>query len=159
MVNLAGVLKDERVLDPFCGTGTILIEVDLVGARALGIDFSGDIVAGAARNLRALGCTADLVRADALLAPRFLRERFDHIVTDPPYGRASPSSREHRFLLHRLPAVCSALLKKGGTACFASPSTIDLHDEASRASLEVLEFAYQRVHGSLGRHLYLTKKL
>ena len=80
------------VMDPFCGTGTILLEAaaTLPGARLVGSDVSAACVAGAADNLAAarLGARATLARVDARdLATRHPPGEIDLIVTNPPYGR------------------------------------------------------------------------
>jgi len=38
LVNLSAIKKGETILDPFCGTGGILIEAGLIGARVIGSD-------------------------------------------------------------------------------------------------------------------------
>ncbi len=39
MVNLTGVKENDLVLDPFCGTGGILIEAGIMGARVIGVRY------------------------------------------------------------------------------------------------------------------------
>ncbi len=46
MVNLAGAKKDDYILDPFCGTGTVLMEAVLLGYKNL---FGSDLDAEAIR--------------------------------------------------------------------------------------------------------------
>lgn len=159
MINLSGVLEGEKVLDPFCGTGNILIEAGIVGARIYGMDSSDTMVEGARRNLTKLQPEKPiLVRGNALRAMQIFRISFDHVVTDPPYGRASPAIMDNDQLLARFSKASYELLRPGGSVCMASPSTIDLSSHLTKAGLRVEGFAYQRIHGSLGRHLYLARK-
>ncbi|KUJ99281.1 MAG: tRNA-(G10-N2) methyltransferase, partial [Thermococcales archaeon 44_46] len=53
MVNLARARKE--VLDPFMGTGGILIEAGLMGLKVYGVDLRRDMVEGARRNLEHYG--------------------------------------------------------------------------------------------------------
>ena len=39
MINLTGLKKGQTVCDPFCGTGTTLLESESMGINAIGIDF------------------------------------------------------------------------------------------------------------------------
>lgn len=159
MVNLSGVVSGDSLLDLFCGTGVILCEAGTVGARALGIDFNQGMARGTATNLASLGLRGyGILRADAMRARDILTEKFDHVVTDPPYGRASATLADPVQLLWDLPGLVENILRPGGTLCFASPSTMDLSPRIEEAGLENEFFAYQRVHGSLGRHLYLARK-
>jgi tRNA (guanine10-N2)-dimethyltransferase len=158
MVNMCGLLPGESLLDPFCGTGTILSEAGIVGGAVTGIDADERMIAGARLNLSRV--RPNLVRGDALRAPSLLKVSFDHIVTDPPYGRASArwTTRAAKGgFLSSLPRIFASLLGSGGNACFASPSTADLTDALADAGLRLDAFAYQRIHGSLGRHLYLVR--
>ena len=159
MVNLAGVLAGESVLDPFCGTGSILVEAGIVGARIFGVDYDPNMIRGARENLTKLQPrTPLLVRGNALRSPAVFNGSFDHIVTDPPYGRSSPMMMDAGTLLSRFPSIVHDLLSRNGTVCFASPSTVDLSDDLSKAGLDLEAFVYQRVHGGLGRHLYVARK-
>jgi tRNA (guanine10-N2)-dimethyltransferase len=83
LVNLAGTVAGERLFDPFCGTGGVLLEGDLLGLSVLGSDMDPAMLGGCRANLP----DADLMRADATDLP--LRDRsVDAIVTDLPYGQS-----------------------------------------------------------------------
>ncbi|MFX1495827.1 MAG: DNA methyltransferase, partial [Promethearchaeota archaeon] len=87
MVNLANPREGDLLLDPFCGTGSFLIEAGLVGCRVLGFDAKSRMVRGSLRNLRFLNIDYEGVAvADAKHLPV---EKVDCIVTDPPYGRSA----------------------------------------------------------------------
>lgn len=51
MVNLAGVKPGARIYDPFCGSGTVLMEAALTGYASLGSDISPHAVSDTKRNL------------------------------------------------------------------------------------------------------------
>ncbi len=83
LVNIAGVRSGDTVLDPFCGTGGILIEAELVGARALGSDFDPMMIGGSRLNAP----ESELLLADATRLPLDDRS-VDAVVTDFPYGQS-----------------------------------------------------------------------
>ncbi|PEN11073.1 SAM-dependent methyltransferase [Longibacter salinarum] len=80
------------VLDPFCGSGTILIEAARLWptARVLGLDRDRDAVAGARRNVQQEGLASRIRihEGDALgLASQSNDKAPDLIVTNPPFGK------------------------------------------------------------------------
>jgi tRNA (guanine10-N2)-dimethyltransferase len=83
LVNIAGVQQGYTLLDPFCGTGGILIEAHLLGARGIGSDFDLLMVRGSRQNIP----EADLMLADATHLP-FCDHTVDAVVTDFPYGQS-----------------------------------------------------------------------
>ncbi|MGD0587982.1 MAG: hypothetical protein ABSA63_04235 [Thermoplasmata archaeon] len=95
-MNLARVRTSDRILDPFLGTGALLAEAGLLGARLYGIDRDSTMVRGALQNLAYLGVTAEeLIVGDARNVDFGDRPgTFSAIVTDPPYGRASSTGGE-----------------------------------------------------------------
>ena len=87
MVNLAHAKAESLLLDPFCGTGTSLIEATYIGCQAVGVDAQKRMIMGIRKNLRFFNIAAEgLVLADARQLPL---TKVDCIVTDPPYGRSS----------------------------------------------------------------------
>jgi tRNA (guanine10-N2)-dimethyltransferase len=83
LVNIAGIRQGGILLDPFCGTGGILIEAELLGARATGSDFDPQMVSGSRQNTP----ESDLMLADATHLP-FCDHTVDAVVTDFPYGQS-----------------------------------------------------------------------
>ena len=87
MVNLTRVKEGEVLLDPFAGTGSLLLEAGEIGVLALGLDLSPAMTKGAVANMHKQGQDwLGIARADAFHAPVSL---VDAIATDAPYGRAS----------------------------------------------------------------------
>lgn len=91
LVNLSEASFGEYLLDPFCGTGGILIEAGLCGIGVQGIDIQKDMVLGTRRNLEEYGVIShQIIEGDINES----LDRFDEtnvIVTDLPYGKASRS--------------------------------------------------------------------
>ncbi len=87
MVNLGQPKASQLVLDPFCGTATMLIEAGLLGCRVVGFDVKRRMVKGSLRNLLHYNVKPwGLAVADARHLPTVM---VDCIVTDPPYGRSA----------------------------------------------------------------------
>ena len=152
MVNLARARPGELVLDPFCGTGSILVEAALIGCRAVGADISTRMAFGCLLNARYLGAEPEgVLVADALSTPI---RRADRVVTDPPYGRsATTAGRQARELYEAFLALLPELLPRGHMACLAAPSTLELSQMARDAGLRPLEAHYYFVHADLTREL------
>jgi len=83
LVNLTCSQAGDLVLDPFCGTGGILIEAEILGMRPLGSDFDPMMVYGSRQNVT----QPDLMLADAMHLP-FGNHTIDAVVTDFPYGQS-----------------------------------------------------------------------
>ncbi|MFB6208392.1 MAG: methyltransferase domain-containing protein [Candidatus Nanohaloarchaea archaeon] len=90
LVNLSEVPAGGHVLDPFCGTGGILIEAGLCGIGVHGLDIQEEMVAGTEKNLEEYGIIAhDIRECDVSLARKIFDQEFDSVITDLPYGKAS----------------------------------------------------------------------
>ena len=55
LVNMTLVKRGDRLLDPFCGTGGVLIEAASIGVRACGSDISPEMVDGCIQNMEHFG--------------------------------------------------------------------------------------------------------
>lgn len=81
MTNLA---PDARTLiDPCCGSGSILLEAAALGMRAVGCDLNPKMVGMTLENARHFGYEMEAFQADA----RTLQQRADVVATDLPYGK------------------------------------------------------------------------
>jgi tRNA (guanine10-N2)-dimethyltransferase len=96
LVNLSGVKPGEHLLDPFCGTGGILIEAGLCGVGVHGLDIKEEMKNGAEENLESCGIINHDVRQGKIsdIDEVFGEEDFDAVVTDLPYGRSSKKTED-----------------------------------------------------------------
>ncbi|OIR11248.1 MAG: hypothetical protein BEU05_00690 [Marine Group III euryarchaeote CG-Bathy2] len=153
MVNLALPSGDGQLLDPFCGTGGLLIEAADCGLTASGSDVDGEMVAATRENLRHFGFAAEVEQGDAAAVVQ--RVRPGAIATDPPYGRSASTAREPLGkLLARFSTACAEALPAGGRLVLALPDPA-LLPQAGFSELHRCEWY---VHGSLTRHLLVLER-
>ena len=114
LLNLSGLKQGQTVLDPFCGSGTILVEALKRSLRCLGLDSRASRVQEARENLRwAIGGVTDrgfdIRKGDARELPRMLRgTKVDAIVTEPlllPSLTARPKTSTAEGLIHNTASV------------------------------------------------------
>jgi len=108
LVNIAGLKPGQTLLDPFCGSGTILVEAFAKSLRCLGVDSRASRVQEARENLRwSVGGVTDrgydIRKGDARDLSRMLRgTKVDAIVTEPlllPQLHARPkTSTAHEMI-------------------------------------------------------------
>jgi tRNA (guanine10-N2)-dimethyltransferase len=96
IVNLSGLNEDEVLCDPFCGTGTILLEAESMGIRSIGIDFDKKMCEVSKKNLGANGYHSQIINAGY---QHIKKINYDGIVTDMPYGISSKSSESPKKLV------------------------------------------------------------
>ncbi len=152
MCNLACVMPDEIVLDPFCGGGGILCEAFLIGAKSVGVDLNWQLLTGSRQNLSLIGSDYNVVQGDVRHLPV---HECDCIVTDPPYGRAS-STRGARAigLVESLFERADAILRRRDESiCICGSSEMNLRDLAESKGLVVSQFLQIRVHRGLVREI------
>lgn len=98
MVNLAGTREGQMVCDPFCGTGTILLEAESMGMRTMGIDYDPRMCRISEKNLSSNGYESRIINSTYDYVRR-IAEDVDAIVTDLPYGTASKSSSDPKMVI------------------------------------------------------------
>jgi putative methyltransferase (TIGR01177 family) len=86
MVNLVAIPGD-KIIDPCCGAGTILIEASSIVIKAVGCDINPKMAKASYKNLRHFNLEGMVLLADA----RNIKGSFNAVVTDLPYGRNCPS--------------------------------------------------------------------
>jgi len=157
MVNLSSIKRRETLLDPFCGTGGILIEAGLIGARVVGSDIEDKMVEGCKKNLDFYNITDyELFCSDIGDITKHVPE-VDAVVTDFPYGKATTTKGEDIYKLYeRAFKNISCILKENGRAVIGLSNKEMLRLGEKYFSL--MEKYGIRVHRSLTRYFAVFKK-
>jgi tRNA (guanine6-N2)-methyltransferase len=113
LVELAQVSDGQILLDPLCGTGTILIEGALVGARSCGGDIDPAAVEATRLHCEAAGVSIGTGRWDARRLP-LPAGSVDRIVTNLPWGRQVHVDEEPPLFYRRVCAEMERVLAEGG---------------------------------------------
>lgn len=139
MVNLSQFKLDEVLLDPFCGSGTILQEALLLGIKkVIGSDISPKAIQDTKSNLhwlasriQPLASSIQLIQSDIRNLPHKLKEEIDVIITEPLLGpplKGNESMEKLRSISLELSKlykesfqVFSQILKKGGRIVIVFP--------------------------------------
>ena len=100
MINLIGIEKGKTICDPFCGTGTTLLEAESMGIHGIGLDFDEKICEIARQNLKANKYTSKILNTEFQELSK-MSDKFDGIVTDLPYGTASKTSEKPQEILKK----------------------------------------------------------
>jgi len=158
MVNLAKPKTGELVFDPFCGTGSMLIEAALIGCRVLGSDIQRRMVKGTLKNMAHLNIKPEgLIVADARTAPI---RKVDCVVTDPPYGRSATTlKRTTKQIVEEALMAVYSMLGKGQRVCMAAPKTLNIGRTATTLGYKHLESHFVYVHRSLTREIAVFEKV
>lgn len=156
MVNLSEVRVGERLLDPFCGTGGILIEAGLTGVKILGSDVQKWIAEGCKKNLEHYNIKEyEVENMDVGDIGSF--GKVDAVVTDFPYGRASTTKKEPvEELYSRAFLSISDVLRDGKKLVCAIPEVELL--KIGCEYLDLTEVHPFTVHGNLTRYICVFTK-
>jgi tRNA (guanine10-N2)-dimethyltransferase len=152
MCNLGRVMPGEIVFDPFCGAGGILCEIASLGAKPVGTDLNWRLLTGAKVNLASMGnIEYSLIQGDAQFCPI---SGCNHIVTDPPYGRASSTKGlDPRHLVEELFMQSRSLIQSPGSVCICASSEMKIPEILNDVGLKAEFDIHVRVHKSLTREI------
>ena len=141
LVTLANIPYDGILLDPFCGTGTILIEALKQGMKVIGVDKEPKCVRSSKTNLHHFSekyPSREKMKAkwrvqlhDSRKLTEAIQKRVDGVVTEPylgPFLKHLPHFEEAQMtmknlerLYTRVLALCKSLLKDGARIVFIMP--------------------------------------
>jgi tRNA (guanine10-N2)-dimethyltransferase len=151
LVNISGVLPGELMLDPFSGTGGMVLEGLIVGASVVGSDIDPLMVRGSRKNVP----EADLLVADSTSLP-FRDKTFDAIVTDMPYGQSVSIAASSMESLYRDSlSEMRRVVKPGKRVVLVTHR--DINDLAS-GEFQIKASFGQRIHKSLTRRILVLEK-
>jgi tRNA (guanine10-N2)-dimethyltransferase len=158
MVNLARAHAGDTVLDPFCGTGSVMIEAALIGCHVLGLDIQRRIIVGCRENLKHFSVNPEgLAVADSRKLPL---TRIDCLVTDPPYGKsASTMKSTTKQVVEGVLGSAHSLICEGQRICIASPKTLNIAKLGTELGYKHLESHFAYVHRTLTREVAVFQKI
>ena len=138
LLNLSRATRGKNVLDPFCGTGSILMEGLLLGCNVVGVDHDKEMVASSKQNTswlkeqRRVNETASVFLGDAKTISKEIRgKNIDCVATEPdlgPYWRGKPNANEAKQAIQKLEVLYGAffrelkiLMARGKRVCIIFP--------------------------------------
>lgn len=166
MVNLAHIKENQLLLDPFCGTGGILIEGAMIGAKLIGSDINWKMKNGTLINLKHCSdlnhceITDDDYEAHHIDVRELkLYEKVDAVVTDPPYGiSTSTGGSKSKEIFHQFLESIDYNMKENAYLCIAHPHYLDFDSILQDLDFELLERYSIKMHKSLTRIISVIKK-
>ena len=158
MVNLSRVTAGDLLLDPFCGTGGILIEAGIIGCKLVGSDIYWKMKNGTAINLDYYGIT-DYRTFNLDVRELKMYEKVAAVVTDPPYGiSTSTGDIEGDNIFKEFFIAIYDNMKDDAYLCMASPHYVDLKPMADETGFEIVEQYGIKMHRSLTRIISVIRK-
>jgi len=155
LINLTGAKKE--LLDPFCGTGSVLIEADVLGLKPIGSDIERKMVWYSKLNTEHFGVKAELHQLDATeLEKHFKPNSIEAIACDPPYGRSSTlAGKKMNELYPKFLASAHKILKPNARLVMIKPHYLKL--KITKDWKKLGEFDWY-VHGGLTRQILVLAK-
>jgi len=157
LVNISNIKKDDILLDPFCGTGGILLEAGLIGAKVIGNDIEEKMIDGCRKTLDYYEIKNYSIFCSDIGDISNYLNAVDAVVTDFPYGKSTTTKGEDMENLYlRAFESISKILKTGGRAIIGI-SRYDLIN-VGKEYLSYIETHEFRAHRSLTRYFVVFKK-
>ncbi len=158
MVNLSRVKEGQLLLDPFCGTGGILIEAGLIGCKVVGSDIYWKMKNGTAINLEHFGIS-DYRTFNLDVRELKMYEKVASVVTDPPYGISTTTGDiDGEDIFKEFFHAIYDNMRDDAYLCMASPHYVDLKPMADEVGFEIVEQYGIKMHRSLTRIISVIQK-
>ena len=152
LINLTGVKRGGTVLDPFCGTGGIVIEAASMGMKAMASDFDPEMVDGTLENMDYFGFRIEGYEVCDVSDIPSLFHDVDAVVCDPPYGRSTKTGGEAIDEIYRKAAeAIPKVLAPGARLGMVLPHPF------SNPALALEKCYTQYVHGTLNRYYHVFR--
>lgn len=158
LINLAEVKPGGTILDPFCGTGGLLIEAGLIGLNVIGSDISEKMVNGAQKNLERYHIMPQaMITCDIQDIFSYLSEPVDAVITDFPYGKSTSTQGEKiQKLYHRAFKQIERLVKADGRVIVGTSSE-EINGFESDQLTHVVSYSLP-MHRSLTRWFHVFER-
>jgi len=157
LVNLSGIKNNQTIIDPFCGTGGILIEAGLIGCRVIGSDISENMINSTKQNLQFYNITNyDIFVSDVGEVKKTILKKVDSVVTDFPYGKSTTTKGEEILKLYRRAfKSISEIIKTNGIAVIGIPNEELI--PLSKQYFSLIKIYKIPVHRSLTRYFIVLR--
>lgn len=167
MVNLTGAEENEIILDPFCGSGGILIEAGLIGMKTIGYDINKKMVWKSMVNIKHYN-----IKNCTFAVKDFFKinKKYRYIVSDLPYGLNTTIMENIRVTKHNkkqlkkyLVEFYSKVANKLGRilikrAVIIFPSYINYKQIIKSSKLKLKNEFESYVHSNLTRKIVVLEK-
>ena len=169
VANLSETPPGKIILDPFCGSGGILIEAALNGNYCLGLDINRIVIRGARQNLKYFAPDMRLgeIRASAFALPlrcprACITTEIGGVSTDLPYGHSiSTQGLDGMTIWDLFLNELKGFLLPGTKCCMVVPNSPAVDDFLKKIAREsyykVVDTCIQVVHESLTRRFIVLE--
>jgi len=160
LINLSRAKEKQLLLDPFCGTGSILIEAAILNIMPVGIDIDSRMIKGSGTNLKFYKLNAKLQKGDALKLEKFFKSNsIDAIATDPPYGRSTfVGARSLKSLYKNFLKSAHKVLKPKRYLALLYPHYVKVKSLTDKRHWRITFESEMYVHGGLTRKFLVLQK-
>ncbi|MBU0930047.1 MAG: N-6 DNA methylase [Nanoarchaeota archaeon] len=114
LINLSYAKNNDTLLDPFCGTGTVLQEALLKKINVIGVDLDKNSVNDSIKNMDWLRIeynirnTYKIYHGDSRFLNKIIKNRVDAIVSEPymgPFLKKEPTTKEAMNIINELKSI------------------------------------------------------
>lgn len=147
-----------HVLDPFCGSGTMLIERSFIlpAASLTGIDISPQAIKAALENRKASGVDFAIIQKDCL---KFKSGQFDEVIANMPFGLRVSNHNKNKKLYYDFANKLPELLGKAAHAFLFTQEKTLLLEALSLSKKLILQSEHIFHTGGLYPSLFIIKKV
>jgi len=176
MINLSLIKKNETLLDPFCGIGTVLTEGLIQGIKVIGIDKDKNAINGSRQNLSWLGFSKEKYK---LICGDSTKEKIDFInsiATEPDLGetlKKMPTEKEAKKQIKKFENLIIKVIKNfkeknSGRVVFTTPyikvfkkrHKVDISRILNETGYKMIyEIPEYRKNQIVGRMIYVLERI